>query len=396
MRKIAIGCVLTAVLAGLAVVDGQTITDTFQRVRITSAATDALTVSGGVDVAGALNIGNPSPQIYWHESDAPLNAKYWRAIADSSAWCLQTLNDLATTPASIFCVGRSATTPGAMTWGTTQHLSPTGAAAAPSYSAVGDGNTGIWFPGLDLVGVSTGGINRSTWSAAGQTNTVPFLAPVGSGAGPGVAFADDSDTGLYQEFGNTMSVAVGGVRAATVDRNLGSPRILTPAAGYDSVGPGTSVRIGFNSTGAGAAGFLQLEDRNGTTRAVWQQAGLLRIHTNAPNVTDSLGSAHTDGVVVGDQTSFLASKDLLGQPTDASLLDAVLRTPVHHFRYKDGRYNNETFTGIVTDEAPHFAKDNGKALNEINGLGYLIGAVRELERRLAASEARVRQLEARE
>jgi hypothetical protein len=157
---------------------------------------------------------------------------------------------------------------------------------------------------------------------------------------------------------------------------------------------GTRVRVGRNQAGTGAAGNLWLLERGGTARVLWAESGLLRIHTAAPT-TNNTTVSHTAGTVVGDQTSFLASKDLHGQPKDRDLLSAVLRTKVHRFTYKDGRYNGEMFTGIVTDESPWFAKDQGKALNEINGLGYLVGAVRELERRLAASEARVRALEAR-
>jgi hypothetical protein len=66
------------------------------------------------------------------------------------------------------------------------------------------------------------------------------------------------------------------------------------------------------------------------------------------------------------------------------MLDAVLKTRVHRFKYRDGRYSGETFTGIVTDESPWFGKDrdathpSGKALNEINGLGYTVGAIQAL------------------
>src|SRR5690606_23285355 len=142
----------------------------------------------------------------------------------------------------------------------------------------------------------------------------------------------------------------------------------TPTVTLSSVSNGTGARpgqglnIGRNQDGNGAAATLRLTERNGTARTFWVENGLLRVHTGRPTEDNSTVS-HTSGSVVGDQTSFLASKDLLGQPSDGDLLDAVLRTKVHHFRYKDGRYNSETFTGIVTDESPWFGKDRGRALN---------------------------------
>jgi cytoskeletal protein CcmA (bactofilin family) len=121
-------------------------------------------------------------------------------------------------------------------------------------------------------------------------------------------------------------------------------------------------------------------------------ANQLRIQLNScPTSNDtSLGG------VVGDQTSNRASKNLLdGTPADEELLNIVLSTQLHRFTYKDGRYNGEIFLGIVTDESPWFGMDNGKSLNPINGLGYMVGALRAVHSEVHVLEEQNKILQAR-
>lgn len=186
-----------------------------------------------------------------------------------------------------------------------------------------------------------------------------------------------------------LTVAVDGDQVLTVyrDSTTTTPIVSleTGEYGTGASGYGPTIEVGYNSEGSGAAGTLRMRERDGSGYTLWVNSGLLRIGA----FTDAAESAtHTGGTVVGDQTSTLASKDILGTPAPASLLDKVLHTPVYAFTYKDGRYNGEVFTGIVTDRSPWFGKDGGKALNEINAIGYLIGAVQALHARVVELESR--------
>lgn len=43
---------------------------------------------------------------------------------------------------------------------------------------------------------------------------------------------------------------------------------------------------------------------------------------------------------------------------------------------------------MMTDEAPWLGKDGNRALNEVNAVGYLIGAIQAMDRRIAQLEGR--------
>jgi hypothetical protein len=294
--------------------------------RVTVSASDGGATFSG---AGGITISNTYPVCAFYNSGGGSNEKLWRFVNNASNFYLGAVNDAGDAETVAITVARSGTTVGAITLGGTSVRFPSGTAAAPS-----------------------------------------------------ITFSSATTSGLYWSAGTQeLHVALDG--ALRINLRQSGILIEPRAAGTGAVA-GSNIEIAQNTSGSGAAGTLRLRNRSGVPSGLWVEAGLLRVGSSFPTESDSV--SHTSGTVVGDQTSTLAAKTLLGQPHDADLLAAVLGTPVHHFRYKDGRYNGETFTGIVTDESPHFGKDEGRALNEINGLGYLIGAVRALAGRLAALE----------
>jgi hypothetical protein len=250
---------------------------------------------------------------------------------------------------------------------------------------------------IGTLGVTGNGTVDGTFNVAGalQGGTVwgvnAVIASDGSATIPGYEFLGNTSTGFYRDastgrIGWTLAGVHGGFLGAG---QFEAERIVGAAGGAFGTGNinGGIVQVGRNSSGAGAAGCVILMDRGGSFLYLYVGGGLLRYNISSEGCPTENNSNPHSGSVIGDQTSTRASKHLLGEPKDRELLDAVLRTRVHRFTYKDGRYNGETFTGIVTDESPWLAKDGGKALNEINAVGYLVGAVRALE-------ARVRELEA--
>lgn len=382
-RRILFGAALVAVLAACATTGmGQTLTTTFANVR---AATLQVWSSGTRPSAQT----DTTQQATFGAWDGAAEASVVVAGATRSYLALgsnYTVSPIAGAGQLYFTYGPRSQT----------NLATGGIARIYSTTTTADSTSGgsLTFETRPTSGSMT---SRLTIGADGTLTTasglfapgVPVHAPNGSVSAPSFAFTSTPSSGMHYDASNGIVFSTAGALNMSMS-GAGFVRVWNQANGLGGIGP--RVLVGRNSTSAGAAGTLGLVARNDAVYNLWVQAGLLRIHTAPPNEDDSI--SHTAGTVVGDQTSFRASKDLLGQPTDASLLDAVLRTPIHHFRYKDGRYNGETFTGIVTDESPWFGKDDNRALNEINGLGYLVGAVRELERRLAASEARVAALEA--
>lgn len=216
---------------------------------------------------------------------------------------------------------------------------------------------------------------------------------------PSFSFTSDTNTGLYWKSACPFAFAIDGVDVfcAKIDNQKPVFDLLYGAWGTGTIS-GSLLGIGNNTSGNGAAGSIVFYEKdwnnNSEFRFVWVDTNhLLRIGNVPPYEDGSVSD--TSGTVVGDQSSSYAVKDhitYLADPQPA--LDTVLRTPVFTFTYKDGRYNGETFTGVITDFSPEFAKDNGKSLDEVSAIGLLIQAVQAQQAQIEELKARVTALEA--
>lgn len=290
-----------------------------------------------------------APIVRWHQTDGGTNEKNWLLVADATIYELRAYDDAVSTYTIPLVFWRSGT-------------SITGAAITASSIGM-TGNTTI-----------TGNLN-----VTGTVTHGAFLFGDGSLTSPSMTFANDTTSGFYR-ISNGFVGWSGVLQGNSV------------AAGTGTVS-GRQLMLGRNTSGSGAPGCLRMETRGGGLYSLYiDSSGILR-RNSGPGDDYSCPTENnfhpSTGQVIGDQTSHLASKTLLRQRADDdAMLETVRRTPVYDFTYKDGRYDGETFTGIVTDFSPWIAKDHGQALNEINGFGYLIGAVRALATRLDALEAR--------
>ncbi len=190
-----------------------------------------------------------------------------------------------------------------------------------------------------------------------------------------------SATSSYQLTGGTRFVVKGngnigiGTTSPTTILEIGSSDMGDGVAGsVITLGRNTNA----TNTGAGSIDFLQ---KDGTHGYVWQDdSGVLRINTSSPSNAND-----TAGTIVGSQSSSLSSKNLVAEFTDyKTALQTIIDAPLYDFTYKSGAFNNQQFTGIITDYTPEFGMDRdathpaGKSLNVITGLGYTFGAIKEL------------------
>ncbi len=188
-----------------------------------------------------------------------------------------------------------------------------------------------------------------------------------------------------------VSVAYNGTAAVQLFALSGDRGVVMPSfSNGSSYGP--YINIGRNSNGSTpSAGHILMYARTGTYYSTWvDNAGNLRIMSSAQptNGTD------TNGVVVGTQSSALATKNVLGEFTDYSAaLQAIVDAPLYDFTYKSGSYNGEKFTGIITDYAPTFGMDGGKSLNVITAHGYSMAAIKALHSKIEALETQVAALQ---
>lgn len=154
---------------------------------------------------------------------------------------------------------------------------PLGAQASPSLSITGDTDTGIYSPGANQLGLSTGGANRVHIS-----NTGLRLAVSGSAATPSISSTGDTDTGLYFSAANTMSVATGG--AARVHfSDTGISLQSAGTAGAPVIALQSDMNTGIYFSGADALSFAT----GGVQRVTVSNSGL-SVGANAVLTTGSV------------------------------------------------------------------------------------------------------------
>jgi hypothetical protein len=101
-----------------------------------------------------------------------------------------------------------------------------GSAGSPSYSYVSDSNTGLYFGGADDLYVSTGGTKRVTFDTNAVTSTLVFLGPAGAVGAPTYSASGDTNTGMYLPGSDVLKLATAGVDALTI----GATQAITVAS----------------------------------------------------------------------------------------------------------------------------------------------------------------------
>jgi hypothetical protein len=96
-------------------------------------------------------------------------------------------------------------------------LGPVGSAANPTFSFSSDPDTGVYRSGTNQVGVSSGGTVRLSVDGTDVTSTLPYVAPVGSASVPTYTFLGDTNTGVYQAAADNITFATAGSEIAEMD-----------------------------------------------------------------------------------------------------------------------------------------------------------------------------------
>lgn len=189
--------------------------------------------------------------------------------------------------------------------------------------------------------------------------------------------------------GTTLSIAGAGhgpVTFAVTGGDNGSLGIYGLQVGYN------------NNSGTPAAGFIDLQDKNGVHNYLWvSAAGDVRIDAGTK---PSSGSGDVIGTVMGTQTSTRDTKLVEGatrvRPQDA--LGAIVSAPVYDFSYKSGAYSNTHFTGLMIDDSPWIGMDpspahpSGRSFNPETSFGYAVLAIKALETEIATLRAELAQM----
>lgn len=161
--------------------------------------------------------------------------------------------------------------------------------------------------------------------------------------------------------------------------------------------PGFSLVVGSNSNSTNPnPGTLSLTASSGVIYYLWvSNSGNVHIGTGPPAGAVS----DTSGTIVGSQTSSGDAKNIAGRFTNyRGALDTILQTNLYNFSYKKSDYPNARFVGLLTDEAPTFgqypdaAHPNGRSLNVVNSIGYLMAAIKAQQEDIQALKLELAQL----
>ncbi len=157
-----------------------------------------------------------------HGGTTPVDGYIWGGWAGASGGWMDITNptDTLTTPYVVGMppgggsfVGLASTTlsGGLFDWTLNQAgiKLPDGSDSAPSVSFTGDGDTGMYSAGTNLIGMSAEGTNRLTIASSGLYPKVVVTGTDGSASAPAYSFESDPDTGMYLISDNILAVSTG-------------------------------------------------------------------------------------------------------------------------------------------------------------------------------------------
>ena len=160
-----------------------------------------------------------------------------------------------------------------------------GSAATPSLKFTGDTNTGIYSPGADQVGISTGGTVRLTTDTTAITSTLPVVHPLGAVGTPSITFTGDLNTGVFSPGADTLAlVTAGSNRLHITSAGLVGIGTSSPSQTLSVVAPSNAQAIGiWNRTSDNTYGAINFKTSDGATdQSIIQNA---KIGTNGAQLS---------------------------------------------------------------------------------------------------------------
>jgi hypothetical protein len=218
---------------------------------------------------------------------------------------------------------------------------PLGAVGAPSYSFIGDTNTGMYSTGADSIGMTTNGVIRTTTNNSGMTLNSGVLAlPAGTNAAPSLTFTGDLNTGIFHPTADTMSFVTNGQTNMTVSAT--NNVVITNGL---TVGGTTTFSGGVSGNGSG---LTNLNASNITTGTLADA----RLSSNVPllNGTQTFTGANTFSNAGNSFTGNGSGLTSLNASniTSGALPDARLSSNVALYNANGTFTGNNGFTGMTS------------------------------------------------
>lgn len=200
---------------------------------------------------------------------------------------------------------------------------PLGSVTAPAYSFAGDLNTGLFSPAADQVALAVGGLRYLILGGgyASFENVVGLAVPDGTVTNPGFTFNLDLNTGIYRSAADQLTITTGGVARVSVNNTnlVSAVTVLVPNGSATAPGTGflNETNSGLYRSSAGITGLSVL----GGAQTEWGSDG----QTYLKNVTRNWLRWGTAGVAAPTLTTRSnGTKMVLYESLSGSALDFAI------------------------------------------------------------------------
>lgn len=254
----------------------------------------------------------------------------------------------------------------------TLHVGGTGTALIGTRLGVG-----VTDPNYSLYTSGTFGVGSTAYfgSYVGIGTTAPlYKLEVSGDAMISTRLGIGSTNGLYAlNVGGTGGLGVGGTA------------YFASYVGIGTTAPGAMLDIG----GSNAGGTLRLAGNTSGYVQIQPAAAAGSWVLTLPADNGALGEQlTTDGEGVATWASALSSrevKDIIGEIGPADVLSTILDTKVYKYHYKPGMGTGDSqteYVGIMADEAPWAMHYEGRIINPVNTLGYMLLGVQGVNKKV--------------
>ena len=186
-----------------------------------------------------------------------------------------------------------------------------GTAAAPSIYFKDSGtDTGIYSPGADQVGISTGGTVRLTTTTTGITSALPVDVPLGAVGTPSITFTGDLNTGIYSPGADQVAISTSGTEKLIV-KSDGKVGIGTSSPANRITAAGAEASVGIYNTTAGSTAspsFCKLNFYGYLEESTWNVASISAGNSANNNyggtlrfATNTEAGTHTTALTIDNQ-----------------------------------------------------------------------------------------------
>ncbi|MDX9913671.1 MAG: hypothetical protein RBS77_03765, partial [Candidatus Moranbacteria bacterium] len=195
------------------------------------------------------------------------------------------------------------------------------------------------------------------------------------GSGTRLGFMGDSASNIALALENNANFVIGGGNVG-----IGTD---TPGAKLDIGSAGTS--LGTLRLAGDTSGYVQLQPA--AAAGSWTMTLPAAVGTAGQQLTDVNGDGITSWTAAG---SLRILKDIDNMVTDPNIaLNQLLETNIYNFHYKEGMGTGDSdtqYVGVMADESPWAMHYDGRVINPVNTLGYMVLGVKALNNKIEISD----------